>query len=103
MRLIDADALKLSPGEHGYKVAVGKEFQNGVRCGLQIASAIIMDADPVIRSGLWEHYTGDAIIPHYRCSNCGFSIEERYVERFSYCPHCGFEMEVLRYDKKRNP
>lgn len=85
MRLIDADALHAKiceDSENNYGAAA-----NIAQVLLRIETAPTIIAEPV-RHGHWmflEQKSGYL----WTCSNC----KGNFDQRFSYCPHCGADME----------
>lgn len=93
MRLIDADELI----EHVWR----DRLDSRERIADLVKS--MPSAEPQRMKGCWErHYSRPNVYADlcWHCSNCGYSSNDSWANKWKYCPNCGAEMQKGEDDEQ---
>ena len=81
--------------------------ENNGYCTEDVDLALIRreDVEPVVHAHwipgdvIQRYFIGDAVVSTiydwWKCSNCGYKVENCNEPKYSYCPHCGARMEEV--------
>ena len=78
-----------------YQVKIINDIEYVMLSEVQMKMRKLPSAEPQRMKGRWErHYSRPNVYADlcWHCSNCGYSSNDSWANKWKYCPNCGADM-----------